>query len=522
MATVKLLFLAVNLLLLTTLTSGSKILFVGVQMRSHVMQQLVVAEELAAKGHQVHFVVGSRYPDLHKLEKKKLIPVPFHIPEGIPYFCTDDVNKMTTKLIFNMTDAERVQYQMGTISGIVQRDCSYMMNDTQFMSYLQNIQFDIAIVEPFLLNPCSLILARRLRIKFVSFPALVFPWDIRMPVLPSAVRLAGSWPLLDLKSFRNRLRNLISFFFVKISFLNNLDTRLLKEYASDLNSWDELVRESELFIVERDHLLDDVLPATPNYITLPGLTGRMPKPLPDDLENTMSANENGVILMTFGSLAGHMPDSIAIKFLKAFSMLNQTVLAKLEAPVDAIVPDNVKLFSWVPQNDILGHRNMRLFITHCGNNGQYEAVYHGVPMIGFPLFAEQPTNCQRIITKNYGLCMKIFEFSPEELYNNIHEILSNSKYSTAIKKSSEIARSEPMNSREKAVYWIEHVIKFGGNHLRTDAMQLPLYQFLMLDIIAAAFLLLLFILIAAAGVIYLIWCKVIVKLFTGKSKLKTN
>ena len=32
---------------------------------------------------------------------------------------------------------------------------------------------------------------------------------------------------------------------------------------------------------------------------------------------------------------------------------------------------------WVPQNDILGHPKLKLFITHGGNNGQYEALYHG-------------------------------------------------------------------------------------------------------------------------------------------------
>ena len=60
------------------------------------------------------------------------------------------------------------------------------------------------------------------------------------------------------------------------------------------------------------------------------------------------------------------------------------------------IPDNVKIVPWLPQNDLLGHPNTRLFITHCGVNGQHEAIYHGVPMIGFPIFSEQMYNCKRL------------------------------------------------------------------------------------------------------------------------------
>ena len=45
------------------------------------------------------------------------------------------------------------------------------------------------------------------------------------------------------------------------------------------------------------------------------------------------------------------------------------------------IPDNVMLYDWLPQNDLLGHRNTKLFITHCGRNGQFESMYHAVPMV---------------------------------------------------------------------------------------------------------------------------------------------
>ena len=39
-----------------------------------------------------------------------------------------------------------------------------------------------------------------------------------------------------------------------------------------------------------------------------------------------------------------------------------------------------------------GHPKTKGFITHSGTNGTYEAIYHEVPMVGFPVFADQPHN----------------------------------------------------------------------------------------------------------------------------------
>ncbi len=46
------------------------------------------------------------------------------------------------------------------------------------------------------------------------------------------------------------------------------------------------------------------------------------------------------------------------------------------------VPNNVLLLKWMPQQDLLSHPKTKLFITHCGANSQFEALYHTVPMLG--------------------------------------------------------------------------------------------------------------------------------------------
>ncbi|MED6171375.1 hypothetical protein PIB30_040150 [Stylosanthes scabra] len=48
--------------------------------------------------------------------------------------------------------------------------------------------------------------------------------------------------------------------------------------------------------------------------------------------------------------------------------------------------------SWAPQVEILAHGSTGGFLTHCGWNSILESVVYGVPMIAWPLFAEQSMN----------------------------------------------------------------------------------------------------------------------------------
>ncbi|KAF0930722.1 hypothetical protein E2562_034915 [Oryza meyeriana var. granulata] len=74
---------------------------------------------------------------------------------------------------------------------------------------------------------------------------------------------------------------------------------------------------------------------------------------------------------------------------------------RAEPDLDALLPAGflertgrrgtvVKL--WVPQVDVLHHRATGAFVTHCGWNSVMEGVVAGVPMLCWPLYAEQKMN----------------------------------------------------------------------------------------------------------------------------------
>ena len=89
------------------------------------------------------------------------------------------------------------------------------------------------------------------------------------------------------------------------------------------------------------------------------------------------------------------------------------------------VSDNVKLMSWLPQNDILGHPKTRLFICHAGLNGILESTYHGVPMIFTPFFGDQFYNANTMKQSGVGEVVNLWSMSSEGFVSLIRKVLGD-------------------------------------------------------------------------------------------------
>ena len=63
------------------------------------------------------------------------------------------------------------------------------------------------------------------------------------------------------------------------------------------------------------------------------------------------------------------------------------------------IKDRGLLTSWCPQDQVLSHRSVAVFLTHCGWNSTLESICEGVPVICWPFFAEQQTNCRYACTE---------------------------------------------------------------------------------------------------------------------------
>ncbi|KAJ1402160.1 UDP-glycosyltransferase family, conserved site [Sesbania bispinosa] len=61
--------------------------------------------------------------------------------------------------------------------------------------------------------------------------------------------------------------------------------------------------------------------------------------------------------------------------------------------------------SWAPQVSVLKHESTGAFLSHCGWNSVLESMTHGVPMITWPLYADQKVNAT-MIEEDMGVAMK--------------------------------------------------------------------------------------------------------------------
>uniref|UniRef100_A0A0E0JXV0 Uncharacterized protein n=1 Tax=Oryza punctata TaxID=4537 RepID=A0A0E0JXV0_ORYPU len=61
--------------------------------------------------------------------------------------------------------------------------------------------------------------------------------------------------------------------------------------------------------------------------------------------------------------------------------------------------------SWTPQVRVLSHPGMAAFVSHCGWNSALESVSAGVPMMAWPLYAEQKVNAV-ILTEVAGVALR--------------------------------------------------------------------------------------------------------------------
>lgn len=91
-----------------------------------------------------------------------------------------------------------------------------------------------------------------------------------------------------------------------------------------------------------------------------------PKPLPKDLQAFLDGAGEGAIYFSFGTYvrSSEMPPDRIKMILDAFERIGRRVLWKYDDESIQNVPKNVLIRKWMPQNDILAHRNVILFISH--------------------------------------------------------------------------------------------------------------------------------------------------------------
>ncbi|KAK4278590.1 hypothetical protein QN277_016419 [Acacia crassicarpa] len=68
--------------------------------------------------------------------------------------------------------------------------------------------------------------------------------------------------------------------------------------------------------------------------------------------------------------------------------------------------DKGMICGWAPQVEVLAHKSIVGFVSHCGWNSILESLWFGVPILTLPIYAEQQLNAFRMV-REFGLAVEL-------------------------------------------------------------------------------------------------------------------
>ncbi|KAM9580203.1 UDP-glucuronosyltransferase 2A2-like isoform 1-T1 [Guaruba guarouba] len=466
---------------------------------SHWLNVKMVIEELIRRGHSVTVLVSNASlfitPRDDAMEKFEVYNVPFK---------KDTVETLTKDIValwLNNRPTTLTFWQFYTELGKLFKNwhemnrlmCDAVLTNHELMAHLQRSGYDLLLSDPVTL--CGDLLALKLSIPFMyslrfSPASTVERHCGKMPAPPSYAPAALS-ELTDYMSFGERIKNILSYQlqdFVFQSYWGQWDTYYSKVLGRPTTLC-ETMGKAEIWLIRTYWDFEFPRPFLPNFEFVGGLHCQPAKPLPKEIEEfVQSSGKHGIVVFSLGSMVYNLTAEKSNIIARALSQFPQKVLWRYKGKKPETLGSNTRIYDWIPQNDLLGHPLTKAFITHGGTNGIYEAIYHGIPMVGIPIFADQHDNIAHMTAKGAAVGLDFSTMTTQDLVDALNTVINNSTYKENALRLSKIHHDQPLKPLDRAVFWVEFVMRHkGAKHLRPAAHQLTWYQYHCLDVLAFLF-----------------------------------
>lgn len=406
--------------------SGLKILGVLVlPSRSHYFVGSALMQGLADAGHDVTLVSGITQKD----------PVNY---EQIEISGALDLMKSLFTNFFEFGGKSK-RGEMEHLQDVGILFTNYTLNEKNVKKLMSSGRtFDVVIVEIF--NSEALIgLGRHFNAKAVvgmsTFGASL--WTNNLVGNPSPLSFVPH-PFLSYThkmSFNERLQNTLLTGYEMLSMHYSYYPRQAKLFHETFpriaTPFDQVLRNDVgLMLLNTHFTLGYPRPYLPNVVEVGGLNiKREETHLPKDLQVLLDGATQGVIYFSMGSniKCTDMHKDKRDGLIEAFRKRNELVLWKYDGESLPGKPDNVILRQWFPQDAVLAHKNVRVFITHGGLLSTTESIYFGKPIIGIPIFGDQQLNMKRAAQMGYGVVVEYKNVSETAMSWAIRTVLESNE-----------------------------------------------------------------------------------------------
>ena len=464
-------------------TEAHKILLVSANLKSHMIMFCQLGKALAEKGHDVTLLKLASFTLPMELNDPRITIETYDGPELIYENNPAIQDAIVEQMKNNFSIASTINFIRTAVS-LGQNDAWSLFDDKELLQRLDAVKFDFAVVASPIVKVYTYI-AYQLGIPFAYMNVECMMTQMSLPsispnYIPN-VLLAGLFGH-ELTLFQKTMNTMVYLAYV-LALGTTPGADRVHEIVPERPpvSFADIERNATICLRVRESIMEIPRPNLPNVINVGSMLIREVQELPVHIQHFLDNAPDGVIFVSFGSVADTLPDDLFARMIQAFKKTKYRIIWKWRKMQDLQVPDDQFLvLPWAPQVDILAHENTRCFVSHCGYSSTMESVYHGVPIVGLPLFADQQGNALLMEHKGFAKVLDASSFDSDALVNAI-EYAVNGPMSLRVQKASELFKDLP-SGKDKAVFWIEHVIKHGADHLRSPAITMPLWEYLMLDV----------------------------------------
>ncbi|XP_018572801.1 UDP-glucuronosyltransferase 2B7 [Anoplophora glabripennis] len=438
-------------------------------------------KELSLRGHDV--TVVTPYP----LKDPRLV----NLTEIDMSYASDSMKRHGFQ--FFMRKEFAVHTKIPKIFAINYDAADAIFSNTEFIKIYNNSneKFDVILVQTYI-SPIMYSLGYKLGAPVIGVASMggyvgshYAMGNPNPPSLYSEMFLPYNGKLTFYERFCSTLYYIWLRFYLTFVAIPRCDEIARKYLGNDMPYMGEIEKNLSLLFLTTNPIFYPPRPTVPTIIPLQRLHIKPPKPLPKDLQTILDNAKNGVIFFSLGSnvQSVNMPDRLRIVLNEAFSELPYTILWKYESVDLPGKPSNVIIKKWLPQQDVLAHPNIRAFISQTGLQSTEEAIDRGVPIIGMPFIADQSMNTRVVAEIGIGVGVDYETVTKEELKNAIIEVAENEKYKRNIEKLRDLMLDEQVPPMEKAIWWIEYVIRHKGTkHLRSPTVDISWIEYFLIDI----------------------------------------
>ncbi|XP_051793480.1 UDP-glucuronosyltransferase 2C1-like [Acanthochromis polyacanthus] len=459
---------------------------------SHWINMKILLEELHARGHNLTVIRASTswyIPEKSPLYTSITLEVGIGMEDFFDEFLKEQMQAqregaslLTLKLTMDFLSMISQAHSLWA-DAVLQ-----IFENQNLIESLKDSQYDLVLTDPAMAP--GLVLAKYLKLPIVLNVRWITSGEGHFVLAPSPlsyIPVPGSG-LTDKMNFIQRVKNMLFYgiilfqqrFMVGPHYQAVCDKHI--EGGCDIIS---LLQEADIWLFRSDFVFDFPRPTMPNVVYIGGFQCKPAQPLPADLEDfVQSAGEHGVIIMTLGTLVNALPNDIADEIASVFAKLPQKVIWRHKGERPSTLGNNTLIVDWMPQKDLLGHPQTRVFVAHGGTNGVQEAIYHGVPVLGIPLFFDQYDNLLRLQERGAAKIIRLGDVNGNTFEQGIRELLYQDSYRQNIQRMSRLHRDQQVAPMDQAVFWVEYVIRHkGAPHLRTEAYKMPWYSYYCVDVL---------------------------------------